>query len=150
MTKSLAEILLFASLGINAALLIFIAGILRSIMNDMDAAAFKNFVMGLYKYSARSLFMIGITNIPFLGAIPYFYYYGFGNKWLLAGLSLWLAAGLIAKAIKVPVYKNIQTLDSTNVARLRDERVKLNRGNILQAVLNTISFFITAIPFINR
>jgi hypothetical protein len=47
MTRSLAEILLFASVAINAALLIFIAGVLRKVMNDMDESAFKQFVGSL-------------------------------------------------------------------------------------------------------
>jgi hypothetical protein len=35
MTRTLAEILLFTSLAINAALLILLAGVLRMVMNDM-------------------------------------------------------------------------------------------------------------------
>jgi hypothetical protein len=36
MTQTLAEILLFVSVAINAALLIFIAGVLRKVINDME------------------------------------------------------------------------------------------------------------------
>jgi hypothetical protein len=112
MTRSLAEILLFTSLAVNAALLIFIAGVLRAVMNDMDESAFKQFVVSVVRHSRKSPFMLTVLNIPFLGAIPYCYFYGFGNRWILAGLGLWLVAGSIAKAIKYPVYKLVAALDA--------------------------------------
>jgi hypothetical protein len=93
MTRTLAETLLFTSLAINAALLIFIAGVLRRVMNDMNQSEFKQFVVSLVHHSKKSPFMLTVLNIPFLGAIPYFYLYRFANRWLLAGLTLWLVAG---------------------------------------------------------
>lgn len=93
MTRTLAEILLFGLLAMNAALLIFIAGVLRKVMNDMDEAAFKQFLTSLVRHSKRSPFMLTVLDIPLLGAIPYLYFYGFGNRWLIAGLALWLVAG---------------------------------------------------------
>lgn len=44
MNRTLAEILLFVSVATNAALLIFIAGVLRKAMNDMDEPAFRHFL----------------------------------------------------------------------------------------------------------
>jgi hypothetical protein len=73
MTRTVAEILFFASVAINAALLIFIAGVLRKVMNDMDEPAFKQFVVLLVRHSKKSPFMLTVLNIPFIGAIPYFY-----------------------------------------------------------------------------
>src|SRR6516164_345349 len=85
MTRTLAETLLFTSLAINAALLIFLAGVLRMVMNDMNESEFKQFVVSLVHHSKKSPFMLTVLNIPFLGAIPYFYFYRFANRWLLAG-----------------------------------------------------------------
>ena len=93
MTRTLAEILLFTSLAINAALLIFIAGVLRMVMNDMNESEFRRFVVSLVHHSKKSPFMLTVLNLRFLGAIPYFYFYRFTNRWLLAGLTLWLVAG---------------------------------------------------------
>lgn len=42
MARTLAEILPRSSLAINATLLIFIAGVLRKVMNDMHEAEFKH------------------------------------------------------------------------------------------------------------
>lgn len=103
MNQILAGTLLFVSVAVNAALLIFIAGVLRKVMNDMDEPAFQQFLGLLHRHSARSPYMLTILNIPFVGAIPYFYFYGFRNRWITSGLALWLVAGCISKVNKVPV-----------------------------------------------
>lgn len=148
MTRTLVEILLFASLAINAALLIFIAGVLRKVMNDMDESAFKQFVDSLVRHSKKSPFMLIALNLPFLGAIPYFYFYGFSNRWLLAGLALWLVSGSAAKAIKLPIYKALANLEAGDVARLRAERKKMNAGNMFQAILNSVAVVLAMVPFV--
>jgi hypothetical protein len=145
MTRTFVEILLFASLAMNAALLLFIAGVLRKVMNEMDESAFKQFVVSLVRHSKRSPFMLTVLNIPFLGAIPYFYFYGFGNRWLLAGLSLWLVAGAIGKTMKLPIYKAVEIGDP---AKLGEERRKLNAANLLQAILNSVAVVLAAVPFV--
>jgi len=143
MTRTPAEILLFASLAINAALLIFLAGVLRKVMDEMDESAFKQFVVSLVRHSKRSVFMIAVLNLPLLGAIPYFYFFGFGNRWLIAGLVLWLAAGGIGKMMKLPIYKAVETGDD---AKLSEERRKLHAGNLLQAILNTAATALAVVP----
>lgn len=143
MTQTQAEILLFASLAINAALLVFLAGVLHKVMNEMDESAFKQFVVSLVRHSKRSALMIVGLNLPFLGAIPYFYVFGFRNRWLCAGLALWFIAGSIGKVMKLPIYKAIETGDD---ARLTEERHKLHTGNLLQAILNTAAMALAAVP----
>jgi hypothetical protein len=54
MTKTLAEILLFASLATNATFMIFIAGVLRKVM---DESAFTLFLTSFVRHSKRSLFV---------------------------------------------------------------------------------------------
>ncbi|HEY6491060.1 MAG: hypothetical protein WCC26_13455 [Terracidiphilus sp.] len=148
MTRSFAEILLFALLAMNAGLLIFIAGVLRKVMNEMDEAAFKQFVMSLVRHSKRSPFMLTVLDIPLLGAIPYLYFYGFGNRWLIAGLALWLVSGGIAKLIKLPVYKAVAALDAGDGARLEEARHKLNAGNMFQAILNSVAVLVALVGFV--
>ena len=67
--KMAAEILLFTSVAMNAALLAFIAGVLRKVMDEMNAAGFKTFVGSLVSHSKKSPFMLTILNAPFVGAI---------------------------------------------------------------------------------
>jgi hypothetical protein len=149
MNQHLAEILLFASVAMNAALLTFLAGVIRKVMNDMEEPAFLQFVKSLYRHSAKSPFMLTILNIPFFGAIPYFYFYGFKNRWITSGLALWLIAGCIAKMIKAPIYKKINALNNDDVAGLTKERLILNAGNSLQAILNFTAAVLMAAAFIN-
>ncbi len=129
----------------NAALLLFIAGVLRKVMNEMDESAFQRFVVSLVRHSKRSPFMLIVLNIPFFGAIPYFYFYGFGNLWLLAGLALWLVGGAIGKTMKLPIYKAVEVGDP---AQLRELRRKLNSANLLQAILNSVAVVLAAVPFV--
>lgn len=150
MSQTLAEILLYVSVAMNAALLMFIAGVLRRVMNDMDGGAFKDFLGSLYRHSTRSLFMNTVLTIPLLGAIPYFYFYGFRNWWITAGLALWLIAGSIGKMIKLPVFKTVAALRSDETARLNREREKLNAGNMLQAILNFAAAVLMTVAFIRR
>jgi len=143
-TKTFTETLLFASVAINAALLLFIAGVLRRIMNAMDEAAFKNFTDLLVRYSSKSPFMIIALNLPLLIAIPYYYFFGFDNWWITAGLALWLVAGSISKILKLPVYKAIAALKNDDAVQLNEARRKMNSGNILQAVLYSVAVVLMA------
>jgi hypothetical protein len=146
--QTLSEILLFVSVATNAALLIFISGVLRKVMNDVDEPAFEHFLGSLSRHSARSPFMHTVLTIPFLGAIPYFYFYGFSNRWITAGLAFWMVAGCISKMIRVPIFKTVAVLESGDVARLGRERQKLNAGKMLQAILNFVAADLLTVAFI--
>jgi hypothetical protein len=148
MTRTLAEVLLLVFVATNAAMLIFLAGVLRKVMNDMDGPAFQQFLGSLYRHSIRSPFMHTILTIPFLGAIPYFYFYGFGNWWITAGLAIWLAGGCISKLIKVPAFKKVAALKRDDVAGLSRGRRRLHAGNMLQAVLNFVAVVLMTVAFI--
>ena len=146
MTQTLAETLLFALVAMNAALLLLIAGVLRKVMNDMDESAFQQFLSSLFRHSSRSPFLLVILNLPFLGAIPYFYFYGFKNPWITSGLAVWFVTGCIAKVIKVSVYK--KAAGSPDGAALEGERRRLYFGNTLQAILNLAATVLMAVAFI--
>ena len=144
MTKNLLESLLFSSVAINAALLIFIADVLRKMMNSVDEAAFKNLIALMVRYSSRSPFMILVLNIPLILAVPYYYWYGFGNKWITAGLALWLVAGSFSKAYKLPVYQALASLQNNAIGEIKKERGKFNAGNVFQAILYTVAAVLIA------
>jgi hypothetical protein len=148
MNRTLAEVLLLVFVVTNAAVLIFLAGVLRKVMNEMDGPVFQQFLGSLYRHSTRSPFMHTILTIPFLGAIPYFYFYGFGNRWITAGLAVWLVGGCISKVIKVPAFKKVAALKSDDLARLSRERQRLNAGNMLQAILNFVAVALMTVAFL--
>jgi hypothetical protein len=148
MNRTLAEVLLLVTVAMNAALLIFLAGVLRRVMNDLDGPAFQQFLGSFYRHGTRSPFMHTMLTIPFLGAIPYFYFYGFGDRWIVVGLALWLVGGCIAKVIKVPVFKKVAALKSDDAAGLSRARQRFNAGNMLQAVLNFVAAAVMGVAFI--
>ncbi len=89
--------------------------------------------------------MLITLNAPFVGAIPYLYFYGFDNWWIIAGLVLWTAGGVIAKIIKIPVYKKIAALEDGDADRLGEVRRKLNAGNLFQAIVNSAAIIVMLI-----
>jgi hypothetical protein len=139
MTKTLTETLLFASVALNAALLIFFAEVLRQILDTVDVATFKNLIDLLVRYSSKSPFMIIALNLPIIVAIPYYWLYGFGNWWITASIALWLVSGSISKMLKLPAYKAISTLKSDDADSLNEARRKLNTGNAFQAICYSIA-----------
>jgi hypothetical protein len=110
----------------------------------MNESEFKQFVVSLVHHSKKSPFMLTVLNIPFLGAIPYVYFYRFANRWLLAGLVLWLVAGALGKTMKLPVYRAVEIGDTT---KLKQERRKLNAANMIQAILNSLAVVVAFVPF---
>jgi hypothetical protein len=144
MTRTFFEAVLFASLALNAGLLLFFSGVFRQMMNAVDEAAFKNLIALLFRYSTRSPFMIIGLNLPLIAAIPYYCFYGFSNWWITSGIIVWLAGGSLSKILKLPVYKALAGLSAEDPVRIREARAKFNRGNILQALLYTAAVFVMA------
>jgi hypothetical protein len=138
MNKKTAEILLIISTVFFLSVLILLAEPLRKVMNKMDNKASKQFVSLLFRIGTRSPFLLIVTNLTALLMIPYFIIYGFGNWWFIAALAVFIIGGCVAKAIKVPVYKNIEILDVDN-PKMMEQLQKMHKGNIFQAILTFIS-----------
>ena len=82
------------------------------------------------------------------GAIIFIYYYGIGDRWTIAGLAIWFFAGIVAKIIKVPVYKGIVAIDVFGEDQLRKQRRRLNGGNLFQAALNSVAAVVMLMTFL--
>jgi hypothetical protein len=145
MTQTFAEILLMIPMALTTGFLMFIAGVIQGVMNELDEAAFKRFMTLLYKHAVRSPYAIIVSTITWVGVIPYFIFYGFNNWWFLAGLILWTVASIVSKALNLPIYNRIFALEGSNVARLREERRKLQSANILRAALSFASVVLVVI-----
>jgi hypothetical protein len=135
MTKNFIETLLFSTLAINAALLFFIADILKKMLHSIDKVTAKNLITSMVRFSSKSVFMILMLNLPFLLAIPYYWCYGFGNTWITAGLALWMVAGSLSKVYKIPVYKRLAALDVSATDDTANQHRKFDQGNLFQAIL---------------
>jgi hypothetical protein len=147
MTRTFAEILLIIPAVLNTGFLMFIAGVIQGVMNDMDAAAFKRFLTVLHKHALKSPYAVTVASITFVGMVPYFIFYGFHNLWFTAGLILWTVASIASKVFNLPIYERIFALESSDVIRLREERRKLQSANILRATLSFASVVLMVIGF---
>lgn len=147
MTRTFAEILLIIPAVLNTGFLMFIAGVIQGVMNDMDAAAFQRFLTILHKHALKSPYAVTVASITFVGMVPYFIFYGFHNLWFTAGLILWTVASIASKVFNLPIYERIFALESSDVIRLNEERRKLQSANILRATLSFASVVLMVIGF---
>ena len=147
MNQTLFEILLLVPTALCTGFLLFIAGVIQAVMNDVDEATFKRLLGVLVKHALRSPYAITVSSITFVGMIPYWIIYGFSNWWFSAGLIMWVIASIVSKYMVLPIYarvaglaspgfKEVPELKSTDVAQLREERRKLQRANIIRATLS--------------
>ncbi len=148
MTQTFVEILLLVPTALCAGFVVFLAGVIQGVMNDLDEAAFKRFLTLLHTRALRSPYAIGISSITFVGMVPYFIYYGFSNRWFTAGLVLWVIASIVSKITALPIYARVDVLESSDVSRLKEERRKLQTANIWRAALSFGSVVLMVIGFI--
>jgi hypothetical protein len=148
MTQTFVEILLLVPTALCAGFVIFVAGVIQGVMNDLDEAAFKRFLTLLKTRALRSPYAIGVSSITFVGMVPYFIYYGFSNRWFTAGLVLWVITSIVSKSTALPIYARVEALEGSNVSRLKEERRKLQIANKLRATLSFASVVLLVIGFV--
>jgi len=144
MTRAFAEILLMVPAAFCAGYVMFVAGVIQGIMDDVDEALFKRILSGLYKNAMRSPYAIGSGSVTFIGMIPYFMYYGAANRWFTAGLVFWVITSIVSKSTNLPIYSRVFALESTDTAGLREQRRQLHNANRLRAALSFISIALMA------
>ena len=147
-TQTFVEILLLVPTALCAGFVVFIAGVIQSVMNDLDEAVFKRFLTLLHTRALKSPYAIGVSSITFLGMIPYFIFYGVGNRWFTAGLVMWVIASIVSKVTALPIYARVDVIEASDMARLNEERRKLQTANILRASLSFVSVALMVIGFI--
>lgn len=146
MTQRFAEILLLVPAALATGFVLFIPSVVQKIMDDMNETEFKRFLTLLTAHAFRSPYAIVVSSITFLGMFPYWYFYGFGNRWFSAGLMLWVVASIVSKYTTLPIYarvtgrkfpgyKQLPEVTSDDAAGLCAERAKLSRANVLRAAL---------------
>ena len=130
MTQTFAEILLLVPSVLSTGFLIFIAGVIQGVMNDLDEATFHRFLKLLDKHAMRSPYAITVSTVTFVGMVPYWIFYGFHNWWFSGGLILYVIASIISKSFNLLIYKTIFALEGSDTARLNEEHRKLQRANL--------------------
>jgi hypothetical protein len=147
MTQSEAEVLVLAINALGAGILMFVAGVVQKIMNDLDELDFKRFLNLLDKTAMGDPFAVTVATLPIIAAVLYFLAYGFGHWWFTAGLLAWLVGGSITKVTNMPIYQWVADPKNIDPAELRQQRRKLQRANNVRAWLTLVSVVLMACQF---
>lgn len=148
MAQQLAEFLLFIPATLCTGFLLFIAGVLQKVMNDMDEADFKHFLDLLDKRAMRSPYAISSSTITFVGALPYFKRYRLSNPWFAAGIVVYTLASVVSKCLNLPIYKKVGELSASDTDQLREARRKLQPANKIRAAIQSVSIVLMAIGLV--
>jgi len=147
MTRTLAEVLLLIFTTLCAGYVIFIATVLQPVINDLDEAAFGRFVPSLYRHATRSVYAMGSSTLPFVAMIPYFIVYKVEHPWFVAGLACFTLASTVSKIMNVPIYRRLVARKRDEVAKLQEERRKLQTANNVRALISLASVILMAVQF---
>jgi hypothetical protein len=158
MTQSFAEILLLIPAALTTGFVMFVAGVIQGVFNDVDEATFKHWLTELTRHALKSPYAIAVSSITFVGMVPYWIFYGLSNGWFSAGLIMWIITSIISKYTTIPIYirvtgrqfpgfKMVPELKSSEVVQLREERRNLHRANILRSTLSFVSVILMTIGF---
>lgn len=135
MTQTFAEILILIPTTLEAGFLLAVSGIIQKVMNDLDEASFKHFLILLEHYAIRSPYALSVSLLTSMAAIPYWIFFGFTHWWFTAGLALWFVASTVSKILNLPIYKKIKELTNSQIVELKLERRKLQTAIEIRAWL---------------
>ncbi len=147
MNESAAEALILAINALGAGILLFIAGVLQPIMNDMDEPAFKRFLNALGRTAMSNHLAVTVATLPIIAAVLYFAAYGFNHRWFTAGFMAWLIGSGITKITNMPVYRWVGDPKNNDPEELKKQRRKLQLGNNSRAWLTFASVVLMACQF---
>jgi hypothetical protein len=147
MTQSAAEVLILAINALGAGILMFVAGVVQKIMNDLDELEFKRFLNQLDKAAMSDPFAVTVATLPTIAAVVYFLAYGFGHWWFTASFLVWLVGGTITKVTNMPIYQWVADPKNTDPEELRKQRRKLQLANNARAWLTLGSVALMACQF---
>lgn len=147
MTQAVAEVLILAITALGAGLLMFIAGVVQKIMNDLDELEFKRFLNRLDKAAMGDAFTVVVATLPIIAAVLYWLAYGFGHWWFTAGFIVWMVGSSITKLINMPVYAWVADPRNNDREELGKQRRKLQLGNNMRAWTTLVSVVLMACQF---
>ena len=147
MPRSTAEVLILTINALGAGILLFVAGVVQKIMDDMDVLAFKRFAKSLGHAAMTNAFAVTIATLPIIAAVAYFAAYGFSQWWFTAGFVAWIIGSSITKIGNMPVYKWIADPHNTDPEELRRQRRRLGVANNWRAWITLASVILMACQF---
>jgi hypothetical protein len=147
MPQSTAEVFILAIVALGAGILLFIAGVVQKIMDDMDELAFKRFLNSLGHAAMTDAFAVTIATLPIIAAVLYFAAYGFNHWWFTAGFVAWIIGSSITKIGNMPIYKWVADPKNTDPEELRRQRRRLGVANNWRAWITLASVILMACQF---
>jgi len=147
MNETTAEALILAINALGAGILVFIAGPLQKIMNDMEELAFKRFMNTLDRTVMKNPFAVTTATLPIIAALLYFPIYGFTHWWFTAGFLAWMIGSTVTKVSNMPVYKWVGKPENVDPEELRRQRRILGRANNWRAWITLGSVILMACQF---
>ena len=142
-----AEVIILTMTALGAGILMFVAGVVQKIMDDMDEQEFKRFLNKLDKTAMTEPFAVTIATLPVIALVPYFVVYGFGDWWFTAGLAVWLLGGSVVKSTNMSVYSWVANPENKNPEGLRRQRRKLHLSNNARGWISLLSVVLMACQF---
>jgi hypothetical protein len=146
-SESTAEVLILAINALGAGILLFVAGVVQKMMNEMDPPAFKRFMNALGRAAMTDPFAVTIATLPIIAAVAYFVAYGFHHAWFSTGLFAWMIGSSITKVSNMPVYAWVGNPKNDDPDELRKRRRILGRANNLRAWITLASVIFMACQF---
>jgi hypothetical protein len=147
MLQSTAEVLILTINALGAGILLFVAGVVQKIMNDMDELAFKRFLNSLGHAAMTDAFAVTIATLPIIAAVLYFVAYAFNHWWFSAGFVAWIIGSSITKIGNMPIYKWVADSKNTDPEELRRQRHRLGVANNWRAWITLASVILMACQF---
>jgi hypothetical protein len=147
MNETTAEVLILAINALGAGILLFVAGVVQKLMDDMEPPAFKGFMNALGRAAMTNPFAVTIATLPIVAAVAYFVAYGFGHWWFTAGFVAWMVGSTVTKISNMPVYKWVGDPANNDPEELRRQRRVLGRANNLRAWITLGSVILMACQF---
>lgn len=147
MTETTAEIFIVILNALGAGLLMFIAGVLQKIMNNMEAYEFKKFINTLDKTAMNDQFAVTVATLPLIAVVCYFIFYGFNHWWFITGIIVWIIGSSMTKVINLPIYKWLLNPKNNDPKEIKEKRHKLQSGNTLRAWTTLISIILMTMQF---
>ncbi|TIR15844.1 MAG: hypothetical protein E5X34_27795 [Mesorhizobium sp.] len=147
MNETAAEVIILTVNALSAGALVFIARVVRPLMNQMSAPEFKIWLTRLIRSAITEPLLVTVGTLPIVGAVLYFYLFGINHGWFAAGLIAWLVGSAASKIINQPIYNWVGDPRNTDPGELLKRRACLGIGNNLRALINMISVLLMVAQF---
>jgi hypothetical protein len=147
MTETAVEGIILAINAVGCGILLFVSGVMQTMMNEMEPTQFKKFANILGRTAMSDPIAVTIATIPIFAIIYHFVAFGFNHWWFTTGIVAWMIGSTITKVINLPIYEWLGESENVDPEQLRQKRQGLARGNAWRAWITLLSVALMACQF---